>query len=698
MCKPPVQVVILFHPESEVPRRLAKAMYRYLADDGTGRLDLRIPVVYGPDRGDGRPPDNLDFDRAEHTVVAVFVDARMARRVDGGTAEQWGDFLAEALRRCPTGASPHHVLPVALDGKAFDLDDRLEKTSFVRLDILPPDDEKRRSEELAFQITVRALYLLQNRPLPTDVSTATRPKAPVELFLSHAKTDLPKLDEVPPEQRSGPVYSLLSYLAASPVNGWYDAKKIPPGRRFNEEIEDGVLKSSALVCVLTDRYATREWCRREVLAAKRAGRPMVVVDALENGETRNFPYLGNVPTIRWRGEPQDARSVVGLAVREALRYQQNVAVLEARKQSGDIVLGAPPELLTVGLLAGERKRIIYPDPPLGREELELFESIAKGVTFLTPLSEVISQTKKHPFDMLGLSLSDSTDIRRYGVDSEHLTTLADDLCLFLLLAGLKLAYGGRIGHDGEQVDDVNFTVRLFGLVRSYSPLAKEIGGKLAPIVNYVGWPIYQRYGDKELNLYGREAELRKVGPPDPLGVPLDKVAPDAQGWFPADTAPRRFAWARAMTAMRERMTAEIGARVVMGGKLEKYSGVYPGVLEEALLMLRAKKPLYLIGAFGGAARLVIDVLEDVPREELTTEWVRKHVPDFDATVALYKDAQLDCPAPEQIRDELRAFRDQGLKTALANGLDDTENRSLFHATDPRSMVELILHGLSQLDN
>jgi hypothetical protein len=90
MHKPPLQVVLLFHPKSEAARKLAKAMYTHLADDGTGRLDLRIPVAYGPDRGDGLPPDRLDLERAEHTVVAVLLDARMARRVDGGNRRAMG--------------------------------------------------------------------------------------------------------------------------------------------------------------------------------------------------------------------------------------------------------------------------------------------------------------------------------------------------------------------------------------------------------------------------------------------------------------------------------------------------------------------------------------------------------------------------------------------------------------------------------
>jgi len=43
----------------------------------------------------------------------------------------------------------------------------------------------------------------------------------------------------------------------------------------------------------------------------------------------------------------------------------------------------------------------------------------------------------------------------------------------------------------------------------------------------------------------------------------------------------------------------VGGRTGLG-----YRGQMPGVLEEALLTFRAKRPLYLVGAFGGCARLI----------------------------------------------------------------------------------------------
>src|ERR1700730_5755508 len=48
-----------------------------------------------------------------------------------------------------------------------------------------------------------------------------------------------------------------------------------------------------------------------------------------------------------------------------------------------------------------------------------------------------------------------------------------------------------------------------------------------------------------------------------------------------------------------------------------YWGRFPGELEEVVLSARAGQPVFLIGTFGGAARLVIDLLRGIDRPEAT---------------------------------------------------------------------------------
>ena len=120
----------------------------------------------------------------------------------------------------------------------------------------------------------------------------------------------------------------------------------------------------------------------EVLYAKAGGSPLVVLDALVDVEPRAFPYLGNAPTVRWGGDASalSMERMLCVVLREALRFRhfpKRVSDLcRVYELSGgrSRVLAAPPELLTV-LRAraaaddGHGHRIVYPDPPLGTEEL-----------------------------------------------------------------------------------------------------------------------------------------------------------------------------------------------------------------------------------------------------------------------------------------------------------------------------------------
>ena len=203
-----------------------------------------------------------------------------------------------------------------------------------------------------------------------------------------------------------------------------------------------------------------------------------------------------------------------------------------------------------------------------------------------------------------------------------MATFADDLVLYLLIAGLRVAYGGVLGHDALQKgaiegDDINYVERLLAMVRSHSILLSDVAGKPPiPIENWVAWPIHCRFGDNELRNYGQEATLKDLPPPPDLDVTADDLKAATNGFVRPDTPAQRYAWARSLTFMRHSMQARTSARIAMGGKLKGYLGLWPGVLEEGLIALRDSQPLYLLGLFGGAARLLIDALRGAQREEI----------------------------------------------------------------------------------
>jgi len=652
----------VFHPQSDSARALAREIHLALNAD-PNVPGLRVPTVFCAEDGSGAPPADQQLDRAVRSFVAPLADADM------DADDAWCSFVAGLWQGCQ--ASPHRCVPFQLSDYAWPLDDRLREVNFVRAFAVP---EEERTAFVVRRLVTELCRFLHGDPLQDD-----SPAAPTKVFISHTKLDLGKEPKV--------VDALRSYLMQDqPIKVWFDSGDIPGGSRFTREIADGI-EDSSLLCVRTDRYASREWCRKEVLLAKERLRPIVVINALTGNEVRSFPYLGNVPELRWNADPAAA---VDLLLKETLRHLHSGLTLEQWKQQGDKVFIYPPErLTTVGLPSGTK--VLYPDPPLGKEEAD---TLAKGgITVATPLERLASQRPLSGAP-IALSLSESTDIRRHGLDSLHFEGAALELARYLLLKGATLVYGGHLGSEG-------FTARLIELVAAHNRL--EGVDPVARIENVVGWPL--PFGNELKSRYNHAATLVRVGRPAGVDESLDPLLVESPPtYFPAKSAELRYAWARGMTDMREWVTEHTRARIVIGGTfgstekaqldgsrmLSWYASRIPGVLEEVMISLREGKPVFLIGAFGGVAGMVIDILEGRDRPEMSWDYQRQ-APFAEEMRQLFRDrGDPWWDYPEMIE----LIREKGI-AGLNPGLTADEHRELFHTTDILRMVELVIRGLDR---
>jgi hypothetical protein len=669
--RPPLLVHLIFHPESAETRALAAHIHRALNDD-PALSGLRVPTVLAVEDGRGQPPERHDLDEAEHSVVIVFADDHMLiEPTDGGTSRTWPEFVADLWQRCQSGR--HRFIPVQVTKAAWPLDERLRTTNFVRA-VQEPDSE--RAAWLARVVVVELCCFLAGEERGQ--------KLPVELFLSHAKQDIETAPAVFKE--------IVAHLEATqPVKAWIDSAKIEAGSNFAEKIEQGVRDSIVLV-LATDSYGARPWCRKELLLAKRYQRPFVIIEALEDLDPRSFPYAGNAPRLRWSAG--SARRAVDLVLKETLRHLHVRRVLERQRQDGDVILTAPPELATIIRLPKDSS-VLYPDPPLGDEESE--ELAPLGLRIETPLQRA-AKGRALTGRRIVLSISESGDTERHGLTKAHLDAALCEISRQLLVRGACLEYGGHLGPGG-------YTLALFDMVRAYSassglPAAERI-------INDVGWP--QPLGTLPVSVRAEHqavARYRRI--PRPEGVAFLEPATfvEEPAFFQPDTGERRYAWARGMTAMREAQAGSASARVVLGGKVGStpagpdgtsgvkwYWGRIPGVVEEALASVKAGQPLYLIGAFGGAAALAIDLLEGRQRPEFTWGYQRE-APHSDAMRALYE----QYGPPWEDYDEMAArFAMTGVAgLAAKNGLSVEQNRELFTSRDIPRIVELLLDGLTEL--
>jgi hypothetical protein len=131
--------------------------------------------------------------------------------------------------------------------------------------------------------------------------------------------------------------------------------------------------------------------------------------------------------------------------------------------------------------------------------------------------------------------------------------------------------------------------------------------------------------------------------------------------------PSNEEWGLGLTAMRALVAKISDARVILGGRTEDFKGRMPGIAEETLKMFQARKPLFLLGGFGGCARDITEDLRLTPRNSLTkTPW----------------------PG----RSSFERFSSSDLN----NGLDAQENEILASTHHIDEAVTLILRGLLRL--
>ncbi|MFN0055466.1 MAG: TIR domain-containing protein [Planctomycetales bacterium] len=680
----PLLVHLLFHPESEAARDLARHVHRQLNDDAVVP-GLQIPTLFCPTAPDGAPPPSLRLDRAGRNLVIPLADDDLL------LDDRWCQFVATTWLACQHASQ--RCLPMQLTPNAWPLDPRLSGVNFGRAFAQTEGDE--RNAWVTRRVVIELCRFLANMNMSGDQSPA-----PVELFLSHAKQDINSEPRV--------VEALINSLKADqPVEAWVDSGEIETGKRFGDAIASGV-KRTSLLAVLTDNYSSREWCREEVMLAKEHQRPIVVVDALTGQEVRSFPFLENVPKIRWQGS---AAKCIDLLLKETLRLMYTGVLLEQIKQDKDITFLRPPEPATLLGLA-PHSIVLYPDPPLGVGELRRLTQT--NVTLTTPLDRA-AQSPSLKGRVVALSLSESSDAARWGTDELHLTQAMQEISRHLLIRGATLAYGGHLGKEG-------YTQKLFEFVRTHN--ARDGVSPVECIVNHYGWPLpalskAERAGYKDV------ATIVPLPRPDDVDEMLHPdLVPAISERFGGDkSAAHRYAWCRGMTQMRafqvDRQRSGVVARIILGGKHEKtnkgswYSSRMPGVLEEILLSIQAGQPVFLIGAFGGTARMVIDLLQG--RKHPAASWEVQGQAPFAAEVrALYasrgkpwwyydneprvEGLTTDDPRSivEFLADAWKRRPDKGWETGI-NPLTTSENLELFDTVDTGRMVELLVRGLERVE-
>jgi hypothetical protein len=278
---------------------------------------------------------------------------------------------------------------------------------------------------------------------------------------------------------------------------------------------------------------------------------------------------------------------------------------------------------------------------------------------------------------IGISISESEDLKRLGYSKVHLEDAKIEIARHLLSTGAVLMYGGDLRDKG-------YTKTLFELVESYKP--GEIDEERLSLINYLGWPLHVTLTDELRASLSQRIKFETTGLPFDLSKNINP-----KKYLKPKTPKEYYTWARTMTFMRKEMTKVNDARIVLGGESLGFKGRFPGIAEEVYLSLKARKPTYLIGAYGGITNDVINALMGKQPERLTENY------QFSTKLATENRIFFNDTKPKEVEaiDFIKLvefFNDKGINS-LNNGLTEDENKRLFKTIHIPEMVSLILKGI-----
>ena len=701
MSHTPLVIYVLWHPAADEAAVLASEVYRWFhaSSDDLLRSGMGVPVFFRSKAGDEARgmPRPIQFDEADCNIVVVLAEQQMV------ADPSWAAYLTEIGDR-PANLC---VVPVALHPSAYRLPGVLRQLNFLRIDERndpPLDAEGRRARRIPRLL--RQLTEVIGRQLAEQLAALSSDDGrhqPLTIFLSHAKRDGLEVAEA--------VRSTIQNSGR--LRAFFDDSDLPVGHAFAAELEHAaVTGSAAMMVVVSDAYAARPWCRREVALARKPRRdpaaaccwwiqPVLVVDALTSTPSRNIPELGNATVVRWSAE-RTLETIDLLMLEVLLGSYHRLRARRITGAKGRHVISWTPDLPTLSSLLGQIgepvTEIVYPGHALPQTDLQSLREYFSGIKLRT-----FEETERPPDAtpritgerVVGLSTAFNEDLGPLGFGHEHLEEITLRIARCIVDVGGRIAFGGMLNSSG-------LTETLLTLVRTLSADddASE-GPRVPPVLSYQRWPSLP-----DADRIAGDVGISEYVLIDNPAAAKDRLADDRRV-----ASPRRAReLAHTLSAMRDAMTRggtlttagrparALDARIVVGGIRVSFNGCMPGVLEEVLYALEQRRPVYVIGGFGGAAgALARAILSGDDPPELDVPYHRDRSSNF----RMLETGLVESNETRRIDDLFSRLRGviaevrSDIPGRLDNGLDREDNLRLMQSDHVAEIISLLGRGLSR---
>lgn len=650
--KTPITVHALYHHNNVDGAKIYSELYSLLCRNVNDPFSdgLDIPVYFTT--GDNNYISSITKTSSVKNVFLIFIDINMF------CSERWRNLINELIKSADENIE---IVGVKQYKNAFSINKSLGEIQSIVVDESSKENISLFDNDNWERFTTQLLDLLI-RTVSGKMSNA------LKVFISHSKHDTDG-------RGVNAAKEIRNFLASdTKLNSFFDVHDILDGYHFETQIKEHV-KNSAFLILFTDTYSSREWCKIEALTAKQEQVPILAVSMLRNHIDRAFPYIGNIPFTVCEG---DWRKVINILMRTVLDQKVQKSLLESISDEGTMCISYPPEAFNLSLLDDNTRRILYPEPPLGNEELDVLKKISKrmnrNIIFSTPMDHLTENINLHE-KYVGISISESHELSAIGIGEEMFKDLQIELTRHILKANGKLMYGGDL--------------RKGGFTEIFKEMAKQYGQKekaeaeVFYIENYLSWPLYNNLSiEQKADYLASRVQLVNA-------TPGSAVAADEINLFMIpDTNENKLKWATSLVSMRNEIIKNSAARVIVGGRLHGFAGFMAGVVEEFKIAISQHQPIFIVGGFGGASHLICNIIEGKSGYDTLKD---KAFVNYE-----YRNFFNWCEENENHID-YESF--DGLKIEdLHNNLSYEENITLFHSVDIIEIVSLILKGLNQIKN
>ncbi len=370
MLPPVLEIYVVWHPADEAGKDVAELLIDHFHGDAFSGLIGGAVEVFVRSEGwesPGHAPRPLPVVSAlpyglrepALTVVVPVLGPELGAAVEPGSGP-WHGYLSSAVDARNSRPESVAIVPVSGPGTP---------ASGTLIEIVGPIQGIRESRENVC------------RDLSQAVAQFLAGEAEVlKVFISHTKQTRD------PDGLAGLLEDVRNEIRSSRLREFFDASDLQVGRDWAPELMSQA-STSALLAVRTDLYASRAWCQRELLTAKRAGMPVVILDTLSLGEDRGSFLMDHVPRIP--GVPDRGaaiRAALSRLVDECLKRALWSRQRQLAESEGvvDVAWWAPHAPEPVTMLHwlqttpdnDEPLLVLHPDPPLGPDELRVLEELA----------------------------------------------------------------------------------------------------------------------------------------------------------------------------------------------------------------------------------------------------------------------------------------------------------------------------------